>query len=67
MIEQKQSNINKQIAKHLLVVVKYRERIINLTDEEELKNAENSDSVKSMYIFWSLIKDSDHIQNLDHT
>ena len=52
--------------KCLLVVVKHRERIINLMGEKELKNAENSDSAKSMCIFWSLIEDSDHIQNLDH-
>ena len=34
--------------------------------EKELKNAEDSDSVKRMCIFWSLIEDSDHIQNLDY-
>ena len=39
-IKEKQSDIDKQIVKQLLVMTKYRERIINLTDEEELCKTE---------------------------
>ncbi len=66
VIQQKCININYQIEKHLTVMIKYCERVLNNTKKQELYNAEDSDSVKIIHHFHSEVLDSEHINDFNY-